>query len=301
MEKAQSHSLSRQYYGLKISRLAVFVALIVAGAAVKTLGALESGSRALLVDALTCFSSLAGLIAVLHYLRLGSSPPDIDHPYGHTRLRYGGIVVSLAAYMFAAGVSVVAVIAGIEGYSVSITAVPAAIIGALFYGLAIAIGRRLDPVIMVYLGFTVSELLESAISVIGALLGSLMSYVYDLVGAVIILAYIVKEAIEAHHYLMHMVSDTAPEKLHYMFDEEARLRGLEPIRVRLRMLDEHTCIGDAIVKPPREMSPEMAHLLADEIAEKMSEYNCDVTIHIEHEKAEKNDKNSGEQELEDAH
>ncbi len=296
MKRTQSHRLSQQYYRLGSSKLAVFVALIVAGAVVKTLGALESGSRALLVDALTCFSSLAGLIAVLHYLRLGSSPPDIDHPYGHTRLRYGGIVASLAAYMFVAGVSVAAVIAGIEGYSVSITAVPAAIIGALFYGLAIAIGRRLDPVIVVYSGFTASELLESAISAIGALLGSLMSYVYDLAGAVIILAYIVKEAIEAHHYLMRMVSDTAPEKLHYMFDEEARLRGLKPIRVRLRMLDEQTCIGDAIVKPPRDMSPEMAHLLADEVAERMAEYNCDVTIHIEHGKTEKNNKNSRKQE-----
>ncbi len=298
MERTQSHRLSQQYYGLESNRLAVFVALIVAGAVVKTLGALDSGSRALLVDALTCFSSLAGLVAVLHYLRLGSSPPDIDHPYGHTRLRYGGIVVSLAAYMFAAGVSVAAVIAGIEGYSVSITAVPAAIIGALLYGLAIVVGRRLDPVIVVYSGFTASELLESAISAIGALLGSLMSYVYDLAGAVIILTYIVREAIEAHHYLMRMVSDTAPEKLYYMFDEEARLRGLEPIRVRLRMLDEHTCIGDAIVKPPHDMSPEMAHLLADEVAERMAEYNCDVTIHIEHEKAVKNNKNSRKQEPE---
>lgn len=300
MEKTRSPSFSQQYRGLKSSRLAVFVVFIITGAAVKTLGALESGSRALLVDALTCFSSLAGLIAVLYYLRLSSSPPDMDHPYGHTRLRYGGIVVSLAVYMFAAGVSVAAVIAGIEGYSVSITAVPVAIIGALFYGLAIAIGRRLDPVIMIYSGFTVSELLESAISAISSLLGSLISYVYDLVGAIIILAYIVRESIEAHHYLMRMVSDIAPEKLRCMFDEEARLRGLEPIRVRLRMLDEYTCIGDAIVKPPRDMSPEMAHLLVDEIAEKMAEYNCDVTIHIEYKKAGKNDKNGGEQELEDA-
>jgi divalent metal cation (Fe/Co/Zn/Cd) transporter len=71
-------------------RLWLVVALVAVGAVVKTVGAVASGSRALLVDALTCFASLAGLGAVVYYLRLGSLPPDEDHPYGHSRFRYRG-------------------------------------------------------------------------------------------------------------------------------------------------------------------------------------------------------------------
>lgn len=266
------------------SRLVAFVLLMVLGAIVKIVGGLVYGSRALLLDALTCFSSLAGLAAVLYYLKRGLIPPDADHPYGHSRLRYGGIVASLAAYMFAAGVSVPAILTGVEGYTVNIMAAPLAAIGALFYGTAIVLGTRLDPVVAVYSRLTVSELLESVVSIVSALLGSLAGYVYDLAGALVILAYIFKESIEAHYYLMRMIADTAPEHLYYVLDEEIRLHGLNPVRIRLRMLDEHTCIGDAVVEPPPGMPPEVAHFLIDEIMDKMKRYNCDITIHAEHEK-----------------
>ena len=263
------------------SRLLLVVLLVALGAAVKTLGALGSGSRALLVDSLTCFASLAGLAAVLYYLRLGSMPPDEDHPYGHARLRYGGVVASLSAYMFAAGAGTAAVALGSEGYRVEASAVPAALAGAGFYAAAILVARGLDPVLLVYAGFTASELVESAVSAVGGFLGSRLGYVYDLAGAAIILAYVFYEAVEAHRYLMDMVSDRAPLELVAVFQREARLRGLRPVRVRLRMLDERSCTGDAVVEPPRGMGPDIADLLVGELEDEMRRRrSCDVTIRV---------------------
>ncbi len=265
-----------------MARLAAIVVLVAAGAAVKTIGAMLSGSRALLVDALTCFSSLAALAGVLHYLRVGSMPPDRDHPYGHSRLRYGGVLVSLSAYMFAAGASAAAVVSGLEGYRVEPgPGIVAAVAGAALYAVALLLARGMDPVLARYAGFTFSEIIESAVSVVGAALGGLLGYWYDLAGAAVIVGYIFHEAVEAHRELLRILCDTsAPEEMYRLLEEEALLRGLRVMRARLRMLDERSCGGDAVLAPPDGMDPVAADMLADEVAAALAERGCDVVIHL---------------------
>ncbi|NOZ88962.1 MAG: cation transporter [Crenarchaeota archaeon] len=271
--------------GARLTRdawLAVAALAAAAGASVKIVGALASGSRALLVDALTCIAGLVGLAASIYYVYVGRLPPDSDHPYGHSRLRAGAVVASLSAYMFVAGVAAAELASSLRGYTVDARAgVGYALLGAGFYAVSIAAAGRADPVMRVYSGFTASEILESLVAAAGSLAGGVLGYQWDLLGGAVILAYIFYEAVEAHKYLMDLVSDrAAPAALYERLRHEALMRGLRPVRVRLRMLDEETCVGDAVVVPQEGMGADIADMLADELAEEMRRFNCDVTIHV---------------------
>jgi divalent metal cation (Fe/Co/Zn/Cd) transporter len=268
--------------GLVQSRLYFVAALVALGAVGKSVAALVSGSRAILADALTCFASVAAVAAILYYYRVSSLPPDEDHPYGHARLRYGGVLASLAFYMFAAGAGAASVAAGLEGYRVEAgPGIPWLVLGTGFYAAAIALARGLDPVLRVYAGFTSSELLETLVSALGAVAGQYMGYVYDLLGAAVITGYILHEAYEAHCYLLRVFSDTAaPRRLYEALRRELRLRGLRLLRARLRMLDESRCAGDAVAAPPPGMPAEVADLLVDEVADQLARMGCDVVIHV---------------------
>ena len=269
--------------GTARDRLWLLAVLVFLGASLKSVATLVSGSRAVLVDALTCFASLAALAAVLYYLRAGEMPPDEDHPYGHYRLRLGGVLVSLSVYMFVAGYGLASTLSGLEsGYRVEgLRAVPWLVAGTAAYAAAVALSRGMDPVVRLYAGFTVSEIIESLVSLLGAVLGQYLGYVYDAAGAFAIIGYIFYEAVEAHRYLLRSFSDvSAPRRLYQALEREAALRGLRVIRARLRMLDEERCAGEAVVAPPPGVGLDVADLLADEVAEAMRERGCDVVIHV---------------------
>lgn len=264
------------------SGLVAVAALVALGAALKTVAALVSGSRAILADSMTCLASVASVAAILHYYRVAALPPDSDHPYGHMRLRYGGVLASLSFYMLAAGANIAFVAMGVHGYRVeAVEGLPWLLAGTGFYAAAILLSRGLDPVLRVYAGFTASELLETLVSAVGSVLGQYLGYLYDLLGAAVITGYILYEAYEAHCYLLRVFGDTAaPPRLYEALSRELRLRGLRAARIRLRMLDEHRCAGDAVVIPPPGMPAEVADLLVDEVAEEMAKRGCDVTIHV---------------------
>lgn len=261
-------------------RLALVSLLVAAGAFVKLAGAWMSGSRVLLVDSLTCIASLAGLAALIYYTRLSAAPPDVDHHYGHYGVRYGAVLVTIAAYMFAAGSSLTALLAGIKGYTVGFEAVPAALAGAILYSLAIPVARRSGLASSLYAGFVSSEVLESAVSIIGAYLGARLGYVYDLAGGFIILSYIFYETYLAHSHLLAMLSDRAPPGVREVFEHQCRLRGLHPLRVRVRVRGDGLCHGDALVFPEPGMDPLVADMLVDEVVEEMKKRGCDITVHI---------------------
>ncbi len=263
-------------------QLAVVVVLVAFGAAAKTVAAVVSGSRAILADSVTCFASLAAAGAVVYYYRASLVPPDEDHPYGHARLRYGGVLASLAFYMMAAGANVAFTLEGLRGYRVEAAAgLPWLLAGTGLYAAAVLLARSLDPVVRVYAGFTASELLETGVSLGGSLAGQYIGYMYDLAGAAAITGYILHEAYEAHRYLLRVFSDVAaPRRLYEMLRRELELRGLRLVRARLRMLDDRTCAGDAVAVPPPGMSADVADLLVDEVVEELGKRNCDVVIHV---------------------
>ena len=259
-----------------------------AGAVVKLVGAGLSSSRALLVDGITCIAAIVSLVFMAWFFRASTSPPDEEHPYGHKRMKYGGVLATVSTYMFASGASLVAVVTGLRGYSVGYEAVPAALIGGGIYAVALLVSRSMDPAVRIYTRFTSSELVESSVATIGALLGYLSSYIYDLVGAAIILGYIVRETLEAHRYLVDIISDkSAPLSLYRLVENEATSRGFTVAKIRLRMLDEKHCSGDVELLVPRDMPLEVADILADEISDNLSKLGCDITIHVGVEKGEK--------------
>lgn len=267
--------------------------LVVLGAAVKLLGAGLSSSRALLVDGITCIAAIVSLIFMVWFFRASMSPPDEEHPYGHRRMKYGGVLATVSTYMFAAGASLVAVVTGLRGYQVGYEAVPAAVAGGGIYALALLVSRRVDPATRIYTRLTSSELVESGVAAVGALLGYLSSYVYDLIGAAIVLGYIMREALEAHRYLVDILSDrSAPSSLYRLVENEAASRGFTVTKIRLRMLDEKHCSGDVELLVPRDMPLEVADILADEISDNLSKLGCDVTIHVGVERREEARKDS---------
>lgn len=265
-----------------LRRLVMVLVLVAAGAALKTLAAAASGSRAVLADSVTCIASVASAAALLYYYRLSLVPPDEDHPYGHLRLRYGGVLASMAFYLLAAGANMGFLVAGAGGYRVDAAAgLPWLLAGTGLYAAAVLEARGLDPVVRAYAGFTASELLETSVSLAGSAAGQLLGYVYDLAAASAITAYILYEALQAHMYLLRVFADAAaPRSLYDALRRELGLRGLELRRARLRMLDDTHCAGDAVAAPRAGMPADVADLLADEAAEEMKRMGCDVVIHV---------------------
>jgi len=273
-------------YGVfRDKRLLLVTVFALLGAASKMLGSALYGSRALFVDALTCVANISSLFIVIYYLSRAFKPPDADHPFGHVRLRYGGVVAILSIYMFVAGFSAATLYYSAHGYSVGEGSAYAAILGAFFYSIAIWLSRGLDESIRVYAGFTMSELVESAIVVPSAWLGYSKGYLYDLAGALAILVYLFYEAVETHHRLVRAIADTSPPpRVYEEVAREARLRGLVPVSLRLRMIDERLCSGDMVVRPRLGMAPDIADILADEVREELLRRGCDVVIHIDYSK-----------------
>ena len=264
-------------------RLLAVTVFALLGALSKILGSLLYGSRALFVDALTSIANLAALFIVLYYLSESMKPPDTDHPFGHMRLRYGGVAAILSIYMFIAGFSAATLYYSSHGYHVEKGSAYAAIIGAAFYAAAIALSRNLDESIRIYAGFTTSELVEAGIVIPSAWLGYAKGYLFDLGGAAIILLYLFYEAIETHQHLIRAIADTSPPpRVYEEVKREARLRGLVPVAIRLRMVDERHCSGDMTVRPQKGMAPDIADVLADEVMEELHERGCDVVIHVDY-------------------
>ncbi|BEP17412.1 hypothetical protein PYJP_07640 [Pyrofollis japonicus] len=264
-------------------KLLLVIVFSVLGFLFKMLGALLYGSRALLVDALTCIGNMFSLVIVIHYLIVSSLPPDSDHPFGHLRLRYGGVIAVLAVYMFIAGFSAATLYFSRGGYVVEEESTYLAVVGGLFYAFAVLFSKGLDEAIRVYAGFTSAELVETLVDIPSTWFGHVLGYVYDLAGAMVILGFLFYEALETYRKLVVNIADVSPPKR--VYDEvkrEAELRGLVPVRIRLRMIDEKTCSGDMIVKPLKGIRPDIADLLADEVQEVLRQRGCEVVIHVDY-------------------
>ncbi len=269
--------------GLAGWRLALVVAAALAGAAAKIAGSLY-GSRALFVDALTSVANIAALASIISYYHASMRPADLDHPYGHMRLKYVGALLALLAYMFVAGVAAAEVYYSIRGYEVGSGSWKAALVGAFFYALAIAASRNIDPVLRVYAGFTGSEIVESVVSTVASFLGFSQSYIYDLAGAIAILAYLLYEAHEATVLLAEVLTDkAAPPSVYELVRREASLRGFSVCTLRIRKVSEDYYAGDAVITPKnRQMPPDVAGILASELRDELLRRGIDLAIHVEY-------------------
>lgn len=192
-----------------LNDLLAIIILALIGALVKIYGAIFYNSRSLLVDALTSFANIVALIFTVYFYKLSISPPDIDHPYGHHRLGIGGIIASIAAYSFVAGVSYTELVYSTV-YTVQIQSVYYAIAGFIIYLITILLAIRIGSIFRTYGAFTVSELIESIIVILASLGGALYSYLIDYTGAIILTLYIFYEIIVSTREILSIISDKAP-------------------------------------------------------------------------------------------
>lgn len=260
--------------------LSTALTLILVGGSVKIAGYLLFTSKAVLLDAITCVAAALGGFIVLLATRASLEPPDLDHPYGHERIAYGGSIGVLVVYALAAGLSI-PLLGAPEPYNVDWRASITALIGTAFYALAILVAR-LDPVGGSALGvFTVSEVLEGLISIGASYAGATLSYIIDYTGGLVILAYllvsIVREVRRTVRELSDVVEKSLVDDVRRVFEE----RRFKVKSLRVRMVVPGKYHGDAVVEAPCDMPLEVANILVDEITDSLARSRVDLTVHID--------------------
>ncbi len=265
----------------RLGAMEAALALAAAGAAFK-IAASAYGSKAALVDGLSCAANLAAGYLLYSSIRESRRPPDEDHPYGHHRLVYRGIVYMLVIYSFIAGAGAATVYYGsLQGYRVEPGAPALLAVGTLLYAASIATARRSGYAGEAYAAFSASEVLEGVLSTASSLAGASLSYLADAAGAAVITGYLVVEVAREARRLGVLVSDYAPPRLREEVRRLLEERGLRVERLRLRTLVPGRYHGDAVVEAPG-MPYEVADLLADEAAyEAARRLNVDLVVHVE--------------------
>ena len=274
-----------------------FLNLIVAAAKI-TLG-LSSGAVSILSDGFHSLTDTASNIVALVGVRIASQPPDDDHPYGHRKfetMASVGILVFLLLVLFQVMSAAVARLQ--SGGEPVITWLTFVVMGATFLinlGVVFyerAAGRRLvSEVLMADAHHTTSDLLTSA-SVIAALIGVRMGYLWlDPVAALVIAGFIgyacweifqstsgiladrfvipeeairdvvrsVPEVVGCHHIRTRGSNDFVFLDLHVWMDRDMRLDEAHRLShvVKDRLMARFPEIKDAVIHiepPPREGS-----------------------------------------------
>ena len=254
-------------------------ALAVLGALVKLYGAVAGNSKSLLVDGLTCVANLAAGLAALKLTVEAERPPDADHPYGHARFAAVGAMAVLMIYSFVAGLALSSLLS-LEPYEVSVTAPAAAILGLALYGAAIAVLRRGGPALRAYAALSVTELVESAVTVTATVAGLSLGFVADYVGGVLLFAYLVYELQSEFRRVALLVTDYAPPELVERLHELARSLGLRVCGLRVRMVAPGRYFGDAIVAG-NTLDLREAHALADRLEREAESLGVHLVVHYE--------------------
>ena len=256
-----------------------FLNLIVAAAKI-TLG-LSSGAVSILSDGFHSLTDTASNIVALVGVRIASQPPDDDHPYGHRKFETMAAVERLQS----GGEPVITWLTFVVmGATFLIN------LGVVFYERAA--GRRLvSEVLMADAHHTTSDLLTSA-SVIAALIGVRMGYLWlDPVAALVIAGFIgyacweifqstsgiladrfvipeeairdvvrsVPEVVGCHHIRTRGSNDFVFLDLHVWMDRDMRLDEAHRLShvVKDRLMARFPEIKDAVIHiepPPREGS-----------------------------------------------
>ena len=274
-----------------------FLNLIVAAAKI-TLGLL-SGAVSILSDGFHSLTDTASNIVALVGVRIASQPPDDDHPYGHRKfetMASVGILIFLLLVLFQVMSAAVARLQ--SGGAPVITWLTFVVMGTTFLinlGVVFyerAAGRRLvSEVLMADAHHTTSDLLTSA-SVIAALIGVRMGYLWlDPVAALVIAGFIgyacweifqstsgiladrfvipeeairevvrsVPEVVGCHHIRTRGSNDFVFLDLHVWMDRDMRLDEAHRLShvVKDRLMARFPEIKDAIIHiepPPRDRS-----------------------------------------------
>ncbi|MGB9827600.1 cation transporter [Thermosphaera chiliense] len=232
----------------------------IAGGLLKIIGGLFFGSNTLFVDALTSFANLLALFVVLYFKRATMMPADSDHHFGHERFEYVGVLVTMLAYSFAAGVSV-ARLSSLRDYSVGIEAFYLAVASIIAYLPPVLLSRKMSSSLRVYGEFTASEFIESSVGIVATIGGALYSYLIDFSGALLLTGFIFYELLNNGKGLVEIMVDTAPPlNIYEEVVKEAEDLGLKIEAIRLRRLSHTKFHGDILVKGGKDMVEKVSKL-----------------------------------------
>ncbi|NPA04925.1 MAG: cation transporter [Crenarchaeota archaeon] len=259
--------------------LALLLSLL--GAVFKLMAWLE-GSMAALVDAATCFASLAaGMVSV--WAQLASRrPPDEEHPYGHERyLLYGSIVIAVL-YSIVLGISVDRLAERLANpyYHVAPAAPLYVAIGMGFYVAAVAAARRAGFVGRTYAAFLSSEIIEGFVTIASSAVGAAWSSIADYLGGWLLVGYLAYEIFSELRSYEAMLTDMAEPMLAERLRRMLEQHGLRVKSLRIRLVMPGRYHGDAVVEAPKPL--EEAHDLIDEVAkEARDRMGVELVIHYE--------------------
>jgi len=262
--------------------LAVIVALSILGGFFKILGGTIYGSRASFVDALTSIANVLAAVVSVYFYSKSTLPPDKDHHYGHYKLGYAGIIVTLIAYGFVAGL-VISELARFEPYRVEIMAPLMVCLGAFSYSIAIFLSKKIGSFLSVYSVFTFSELIEAGVVVASSAIGALYNYIVDYSGALVLTTYIFVEILKTTKSLMMGISDIAPSTSYIdLVKEFIASRGFIVNEIKVRKFSDKLYHGDISVKP-RDIHTtysDLSRRIKELKEELMKELQLDASIEI---------------------
>lgn len=251
------------------------------GGLFKIVGGIVYSSKSVLVDALTSIANFVSLLLTIIYLKKSYEPPDVDHHFGHYRLKFGGSIFTLMTYSFIGGIALFEVIVP-KPYEVSIGAPVMAALGLAFYIVSIAFSRSSseDP-LKYYAGFTVSEVIEGVTVIISSSLGALYSYLIDYAGSLVLTAYIFYELFQSFKEITIKISDVAPpqsvtEGIKKKFEE----KGLRVEDIKMRYIDESRIEGHLTVSEGERGREDIDKALREAKKEVFEEYKADVFVEL---------------------
>ncbi|MCE4618313.1 MAG: cation transporter [Desulfurococcales archaeon] len=272
--------MQEQLEGARIIVIALILGAL--GAVFKILGGILYGSKAVLIDGATCVGNIIAGVALYRSLKRSSGPPDEDHPFGHSRLMYHGILLVQVTYAFIAGLSAaILYYSYFMSYEVEKGAPIYAFIGTLFYIASILVSRRQGYAGAVFSTFTFTEVIEGAVTITASYVAYEYGKMYDLIGGLIILLYLLYELREESERLGVLISDYIDPMITRQVRNLLEDRGFKVEKLRIRTIVPGHYHGDAVVLA-ENMPYEVADLLVDEavhLAKK--DYNVDLVVHID--------------------
>ncbi len=264
-----------------LAELVLALALSFLGALFKLMAWLE-GSMAALVDAATCFASLAaGAVSIWAQLA-SSKPPDAEHPYGHERYTLYGSIVIAVLYSVVLGITLDRLLERLANplYRVEPAAPLYVAAGMAFYVAAVLLARRAGFVGRTYAAFLSSEIIEGFVTIASSAAGAAWSSLADYAGGWILTVYLAYEIASELRSYEAMLTDMAEPRVVEEIRRILEGRGLRVKSVRVRTVMPGAYRGDAVVEASAPL--EEAHKLIDDAAREVREsLGVDIVIHYE--------------------
>jgi cation diffusion facilitator family transporter len=282
--------MERNFQGIERTLIISFFLNMVATSAKLGVG-LWTGALSLIADGLdTLFDGLANVIGIIA-VRMGSRPPDANHPYGHRKFEtIAAIFIATLLFITAWELATGAIDRFFEGTVpvVNIWSVLALVFGGAVQGLTglweLRRGRALQSEILVAdARHTITSLYVSAAVLVGLVLVYLGFPWADPLVALLVAGVIAKIGIETVSENVPALVDRAPLTPDAIGLVVADVEGVESFhRVRSRGTVDSIAVDLHVRVDPR-LSVNAANAIADEVRRRLLNLEGvdDVTVHLE--------------------